>query len=264
VNDHKNSSKPVVEPSIEWAHAFVPDVESLGDFAIGMPGGADVFLNARVFLEGPYRFGSMALDLNKKKLIPRQPPNIYPYNLDPMRSKITLASVPDSVVDWIVLEFKHSLSSSSKRYITCFIKSDGKIVDLDGRSRILLSNSSIDTGAYYVVIRHRNHLAVITADPVKIYPETADQYLDFSKPEFVLGAYNALKPVDIKDNSVLYAMFAGDVDADLLINEKDREMSWIKNDMEGYSIFDINMSGIVNTRDLNYIWNNRGKTAFVP
>ena len=47
-----------------------------------------------------------------------------------------------------------------------FIKSDGTIVDVDGTSPVEFSGAA--SGDYYVVVRHRNHLAVMSAGVVAL------------------------------------------------------------------------------------------------
>ena len=43
----------------------------------------------------------------------------------------------------------------------CFIREDGRIVDLDGTSEVFFRN--VANGNYHLVIRHRNHLLIRTA-----------------------------------------------------------------------------------------------------
>jgi hypothetical protein len=240
-------------------------MDVLGEFTIGLPGGGLLVLMSKVFLEGPYRFGSMAQDLRIKGLVPTSPPDIYPYNLDPNRQFISVRNIPDSVVDWIVLEFRASFTSSDRYYRTAFVKDDGMIVDLDGISPVLLSKGGIDSGEYYIAVRHRNHLSIITENKVSIYPETMEQLVDFTNPSNIMGRTNALKPVGYDPNGkLLWAMFSGDVNGDGVVDQTDLVLSWEERDFEGYYGFDSNMSGIINTRDFNFNWNNQGQATFLP
>jgi hypothetical protein len=263
--DIEGSKIPTIDTLNEWAFSFADGVTTIGDFAIGMPGGMQLALKAMVLLEGPWRFGSMAMDLRIKDLIPKTPPDIYPYNLDPNRPFIVVASIPDSVVDWIVLEFRPSLNSVERYYRTVFVRTDGKIVDLDGKSPVLLSKGGIDSGEYFIAVRHRNHLAIVTEDKIRLYPETVQKVIDFTSPDLLMGRTNALKPVGFDPNgSILFGMVAGDVNGDGIINEQDIIRTWNERDFEGYFSTDNNMSGLINTRDLNYSWNNRGRVSNLP
>lgn len=62
-----------------------------------------------------------------------------------------------------------------------FIKNDGTLVDLDGVSNIKIPTAA--AGNYYVVIIHKNHLAVMTANPITISfsPTLYDMRTDISK-----------------------------------------------------------------------------------
>lgn len=263
--DITSSLVPQIDTLNEWAFSSADGINSLGDFAVGMPGHLLLTLNAKVLLEGPYRFGSMAMDLRFKNIIPTTPPDIYPYNLDPNRQFMAVKSIPDSVVDWIVLEFRPSFNSTTRFYRTVFVRTDGKVVDLDGKSPVMLSKGGVDTGEYFIAVRHRNHLAIITENRVSLYPETVQKIFDFTSPGNLMGRNNALKAVGFDPNgSVLWGMIAGDVNGDGYIDSGDLVKSWDDRDYEGYFSSDINMSGIINTRDLNFSWNNRGKSTFVP
>ena len=44
--------------------------------------------------------------------------------------------------------------------------SDGSVVDLDGSSQVKFNG--IVPGNYYIVIRHRNHLPIMSANPVNL------------------------------------------------------------------------------------------------
>ncbi|MGA2296224.1 MAG: hypothetical protein ABSG15_01600 [FCB group bacterium] len=255
---------PQLDKPNEWGYSFAATVPQLGDFAVGMPGGK-LLLSGRVMLEGPYRFGSMAMDLKMKNLIPTTPPDIYPYNLDPNRSVINVPVLPDSIVDYIVLEFRKTLTDNKPYFRTCFLKVDGNIVDLDGKSPVVLARGGINPGDYFIAVRHRNHLSVITEDTVNLYPTPTPAYVDFSDPNILLGRTNAVKPIGLKiDGSVLFGLIAGDTNGDGKIDAADQLNAWNDRDYEGYLISDINMSGIINTRDFNYVWNNRGRVTLVP
>ncbi len=68
-----------------------------------------------------------------------------------------------------------------------------------------------------------------------------------------------------EDNSIIYGMIAGDINADGNINDDDFLSIWEYRDFMGYiRPEDIRMNGIVTTRDYNISWNNRGRVSLVP
>jgi hypothetical protein len=263
--DLEKSEDAITDPS-GWGSGYTANINALGNFAIGMPGNLYLLaLNALVYLEGAYRYGEMVNDLNKRGLIPKTPPDIYPYNLDPKRTQYFVDAVPDSVIDWIVIEFRNKNSNIKNQYLTCFLRSDGKVVNRKGVYPVNLYNEGIDSGEYYIAVRHRNHLAIVTEEPVRIYPETRDALIDFTKPEILLGRTSAAKPIGFNaDGSLLFGMYAGDVNADGVIDFNDLIITWDQRDIEGYLIPDVNLSGIVTTKDFNFPWNNRGIKSTVP
>lgn len=263
--DIKSSQVPQTDVANGWSFSYATNVTALGDFAIGMPGDIfNVVLNARVFLEGPYRNGSMRNDITAKQLVPLTPPNIYPYNLDPKRTSYVVTKIPDSVVDWIVLEFRRKLISNKPMYVTGFLRQDGRIVDLDGKSPILLNSGNVDSGDFFVSIKHRNHLAIITENPIPIYPDIPEASIDFTNPQILFGRANAVKPLGYDNGSLLFGMIAGDINQDGVINDIDYELTWKARDIEGYFLGDFNMNGIITTKDLNVTWNNRNRSSLVP
>jgi len=263
--DIKSSQVPQTDAANGWSFSYATNVSALGDFAIGMPGDIfNVILNARVFLEGPYRNGSMRNDIAAKQLVPLTPPNIYPYNLDPRRTSYLVTRIPDSVVDWVVLEFRKKLVGSQPLYVTGFLRQDGKIVDIDGKSPILLNSGNVDSGDFFVAVKHRNHLAIITENPIAIYPEIAEANIDFTNPQILFGRTNAVKPLDYTNGKLLFGMIAGDINQDGVINDIDYDLTWKVRDTEGYFFGDFNLTGIITTKDLNVTWNNRNRSSLVP
>ena len=265
--DQTHETVPVIDAVNDWVYNYAVNVSSLGDFAIGMPGDiTHLVLMGKVILEGAYRFGSMQNDLRTKNLIPATPPDIYPYNLDPKRASYNQTAIPDSAVDWILLEFRNKVSSLGVRYISCFVGIDGKIIGRDGSYPLNLYSEGIDSGEYFLAVRHRNHLSVVTENSINLYPEKSPKdTLDFSKPENLLGRENSLRILGFKsDGSLLFGLIAGDINGDGIIDDSDLIGSWEDRDYEDlYKATDINMSGFFNTRDFNFVWNNRGRRSAV-
>ncbi len=124
-------------------------------------------LNVTVFLEGAYSgSGGMNTNLNTSGYIPKnQPFNQSPWNFTGTEHA---DSIPSGVVDWVLVSLRSNTSSSSTVAERAgFLKSDGTIVDLDGTSSLAFV---VDEGYYFVVVEHRNHLPIMSANTVHVYP----------------------------------------------------------------------------------------------
>lgn len=250
--------------STTWGYAFATNVDKTGFFAIG-PDGRSIKVPVLVYalLEGPYRNGNMVADLRARNMIPLTPPLIYPYDLDPNRAFIKVDVIPDSVVDWVVVEFRTQLSGGRRHYKTGFIHQDGSIVDYMTNKPIY-----VDSGTYYVAVHHRNHLAIMTQDAYTFTPGVPS-VLDLYRGGMLLGGANAAKLVDVSmAGSQTFAMIAGDTNGDGKVDRNDYDVletsSWQQRNAEGYNNADTDLNTVVTTKDANVNWNNRGRETLVP
>lgn len=259
----------------------------LGEFAVGMTIAKYLAIMAKAVLEGPHKgYGEMTTFLSDSNIIDRiSPPAEYPYNLDPNRDKIVLDSFPDGVVDWIVLEFREGQAFATNRYYkTCLLTKDGSIVDTNGNKQIQIFGEDTglnvkSAGSLYLAIRHRNHLAVVTQNVIPYSTREATVVIDFTdKSQVYLGnASVKVLGLDLDGNSI-HGLVAGNVDRldvmtsglnEQYINDSDVDFiakmigSWDLNPKRRYYRSDVNMDGIVTSRDYNYSWNNRGYISVV-
>ena len=73
----------------------------------------------------------------------------------------------NAIVDWVFLELRSSTDQTAiVDSRAALVQRDGDIVDLDGISPVSFATAPINS--YYVVVRHRNHLGVMTANPVAL------------------------------------------------------------------------------------------------
>jgi hypothetical protein len=83
----------------------------------------------------------------------------------------------DSVVDWVFVELRDATDNTVVLETrSALLQRDGDVVDIDGVSPLNFVTSSADTD-YYVVVRHRNHLGVMTATAENL---RANASVDFS------------------------------------------------------------------------------------
>ncbi|MEZ5196901.1 MAG: hypothetical protein R2764_10985 [Bacteroidales bacterium] len=210
------------------------------------------FLDLNVFLEGPFNSAGMNTELTSKNLIPlNQPYNVAPWNYAGAES---VTSMPDNVVDWILLEFRDAVDAATATSATTFgwqaalLFSNGKVKGLDGCNTIDFSGSI--TNNLFVVVHHRNHLAVMSANAL-VKAGGVYSY-DFSSG--VSQAYNgSLAHKDL--GAGVYGMLGGDANSDGVINDSDATAVWYSEAGEnGYLASDVTLDGESNNVDKDDVW----------
>jgi hypothetical protein len=196
-------------------------------------------VSIKVFLEGAYAGGgSMRTSLNDAGIIP----TAQPYNTSPWNYSGTehVGSIPPGVVDWVLVQLRFGQTATVATR-AAFLKSNGSIVDLDGSSA--LAFSGILPGNYYIVIRHRNHLAVMSAHAVVLGGLSATYDFTTGSNKY-FGTTSAAKDV----GSGVWGMIAGNADnSDQSCLESDLNVikAGILEGASGYLLADIDMDGDV-------------------
>jgi len=214
-------------------------------------------INVKIFLQGPYSNGVMKKSLNDSSFIPlNQPYNNSPWNF---AGSENVQNIPPGVVDWVLIELRSGTASATiqtKR--AAFIRTDGTLVDLDGTSKVKIEG--VAQGSYYVVVRHRNHLAVMSA--TKITLSSDPSLYDFSTA--ANKAYGSAAQKNLGDGK--YGLYSGDGNANGTINNSDANSVWKQeNGKMGYYAGDFDMNCGVNIVDKNSYWEiNSGKSTKVP
>lgn len=126
-------------------------------------------IQVTLLLEGAYAAqGLMNTALKAGALLPlAQPYNVAPWNYEGTEN---VAAIPADVVDWVLVELRQAATPEAALPATtlsgwpraCLLKSNGTIVGTDGVTPPSLGNPTI-TGNLYVIIRHRNHIAIMSA-----------------------------------------------------------------------------------------------------
>ncbi|MBQ4820604.1 hemagglutinin protein [Aquimarina sp. MMG016] len=159
----------------------------------------------------------------------------------------------DAIVDWVWVELRDKndanqvLASQS-----ALLQRDGNIVGTDG-----VSNLEFDLAAdnYYVMVSHRNHLAILSANTVTLSSTAAT--LDFSSSNTVAqGGANAV--IDL--GTGVFAMLGGDFDENGQVQNSDINSVILLLGGSGYSLADMDMNGQIQNTDINNVMNtNLGK-----
>lgn len=83
--------------------------------------------------------------------------------LDPILLSVT---GDDAIVDWLLLEIRDPATEQVLEYATVALQRDGDIMSEDGQD--LINFPTLVEGDYLVSIRHRNHLALMTDQPMHL------------------------------------------------------------------------------------------------
>ncbi|MBK7257966.1 MAG: hypothetical protein IPI01_09230 [Ignavibacteriae bacterium] len=199
-----------------------------------------------VFLQGPFVLDSMTTDLNGASLIPHQ----HPYSAAPWDYAGTdsVSAVPAHIVDWVLLELRSDSTGVSKVATrAALLKSNGAVVDVDGTSPVQFPG--LMPGSYYVVVRHRNHLAVMSAAPVALTASSApydftsgpDKYYDGDAKEVAPGVFGMWSG-DVTGNGIVKYNGSGN---DRLLVLQRVGGSNVNATVSGYYPEDVNMNGQV-------------------
>lgn len=211
-------------------------------------------LDLKAYLEGPYN-GS---EMNRSLTIYGYTPLNQPYNTDPWNyaGAENVSAMPNlDVVDWILVELREAsggpataTSGTAIATRAAFLMKDGSIKDLDGSYGLFFETDVTDN--LYVVLWHRNHLAVMSNYPLQ---QTGGVYsYDFSSgADQAYGGINA--HIDL--GSGVYGMVAGDGDSNGQIANADKNTVWVlEAGTSGYLNGDFNMDRQVENADKNILW----------
>ena len=215
-------------------------------------------LDVRLLLEGPYAGGSMATALQADGFLPaNQPYSAAPWNYDGDEAA-DLTSIPD-VVDWVLLELRTAPDAAPAARRAALLLSDGSVVDLDGASPVAFAD--LPPGAYRVVVRHRNHLAVMSAEPVSF--DGGSAAYDFTAA--LSQAYSSGAPALVDLGGGDWGLVAGDADGDGRVAAPDN-VAWLgaNGSAPGYLGADLDLSGRIGAPD-NVEWlGANGSVTQVP
>lgn len=213
-------------------------------------------LDVKVFLQGPFHrpTASMFTHLQDQGILPNQ---------SPYGGTETLGSgLPaHSIVDWILVELR--IDTVSTVFTKAgLLRSDGHIVDADGSPFSLTGVPNL-SDSYYIVLRHRNHVHIMSAVPVFIGGQCLMTY-DFTPSQSAANSSFQLPLIQVKLNPLVFAMAAGDENSDGIINATDRVNVRNASGLMGYRSADLSLDGTVNATDRVLVRNNTFKASQVP
>ena len=165
------------------------------------------------------------------------------------------------VIDWVLVELRSGTGAATRASArAALLLRNGDVVDTDGSSP--LAFPGITPGAYYVVLRHRNHLGVMSASAVSLSDSIATGVYSHDFTTSASQAYGSGSLVLLA--SGLFGLISGDATADGEVNALDRNATWNERNSTGYLAGDVTLDGEINALDRNYTWNNRNLVTQIP
>jgi choice-of-anchor B domain-containing protein len=213
-------------------------------------------LNVRAMLDGPYVPGEdlMHDSLRVNGLVPLTEPytalgyaHMNGGGGESIQPAVLNTSGPNAIVDWVVVEVRDPNDPSVVRGTrSALLQRDGDIVRTDGTSAVQFD---LPVNDYHIAVRHRNHLGVMTATPVRV--SVAPKNYDLSNGSMPLFGTEAVRIQGLRAvlwsgntirNSTLSYTGSG--------NDRDPILSVIGGSVPsaviaGYRSEDVNMDGMV-------------------
>lgn len=205
-------------------------------------------LLVKAFLEGAYNTSSNAMNSTLNAILPTtQPYNIAPWNYNGTES---IATSNSNIVDWVLIELRQTSDNSLVSRKAALLHTNGNIYHTDGIQGVDFGTLS---GSYYVVLRHRNHLPIISANAVTLPNITA---YDFSNVNTQVQGGNTT----IRDVNGVRMIKTGDFDSNGILNYADYNvfMAQFLSGNSNYVSSDANFDNNLTTADFDIYFNNLG------
>ena len=219
--------------------------------------GQAVDVAAKVFLGGPLNGSLMNDGLRSAGLIPlTEPYTLLNFHLneagggEQIDASVLSVTGADAIVDWVMMRLRGDQPPYAKQQLRmALLQRDGDIVDLDGVSPVRFP---LLPGSYVLEVHHRNHLGIMSTQPMPPTPTGTPISVDLTLPATPCYGTSARKQV-----GATMALWPGNSLLDHRIaftgsgNDRDRILvavgSTTPNNLTTgqYRLEDINLDGVV-------------------
>lgn len=245
-------------------------------------------VNIKVFLEGCYDMdttGLMTTFLNLKPgsllhrgLLPGQTPidttfpptpTGHPFGGSPWNyvgsddEKSLTPEYTVSVTDWVLVSFReHANDLDAIKQFAGLLHNDGTIEIFDD-CKVRIDSETPES--LYALVEHRNHMGIMTPDPVTI--ERGTYSFDFTVQDSYVNGTIGYGQKKIAPG--VFAMYCGDLhhtpNVSFDINGQDKALWDVENGMfKIYTPSDLNLSGEVSGADIIFWRKNNGTFSVIP
>ncbi len=215
-------------------------------------------LNTKVLLEGAYDGNGTMKTLLTDVLPLEQPYNIAPYNYTGTEA---LSNIPTNMVDWVLVEMRSGtpdLVEANTEVVETkagILQADGSITGVNGEA-LQFTNLTVDEN-YYICIRHRNHLDILSANPV-----IAQASMTYDFTSNMNQAFGDFQQKEMEDGKVV--LHVGDYTQDGVIQISDFD-AWKADPatINTYNVLDGTLDNVVQVTDFDAWILNKAKLGVI-
>jgi hypothetical protein len=173
--------------------------------------------------------------------------------------------IPTNAVDSINIEIRTAFSaagSGTRKFAPAWLLRDGSIRDMADTTKTFVEYDTTD-GLYFLVVRHANHLPVMSAEAQALSVSSLTTY------DFTLGLTQAYGPEAMVQVTTSgpdrFGLVAGNAaGGDARINAADRQTAKSQLNQTGYRAGDVTLNGVVDTQDQAIVRTNTGRETDIP
>jgi hypothetical protein len=181
-----------------------------------------------------------------------------------LASRFPDVAIPSEAVDSINIEIRDSVSaagSTIREFTSAWLLTNGSICSFSDTTKTYAQFVSTAAGQYYIVVRHRNHLAIMSSSSQSLDASTSPGVYDFTTSMSQAFGTDPMEAV-----GSFFALLGGDGNGDGGVDAIDKNTVWRPtNGTSGYLEADFNLDGGVDAIDVNTVWRpNNGTGTQVP
>ncbi len=208
-----------------------------------------VEVQLKIFLQG--FFYSDADTMSSRLRWSNSLPTTSPYS----ENRRTLTSLPQNISDWVLVQLRSTPTGAAMASKSVLLRKDGRLVgDLGQTPRFAIDASD---GNYYLVVKHRNHAAIMSSVAVALSKGSSTLY-DFTVAQNQF--YSSSETVELE--SGIWGLWAGDINRDGHCTTQDYVL-WYNSmvaEESGYSDGDLDGNTMVDNEDYE-LWLSNGRAG---
>lgn len=190
-----------------------------------------------------------------------QPYNTAPYNY--AGSENLSATVGDTIVDWVLIELRGT-STASSAFDNTVVARRAAVLTESGKVRAADQTSLLEfqlesSTPLVVVVYHRNHVPVMSADTIGLNPQGVYSI------DFAHGSNNWFdsNSASVSEDNVKMSA-RGLINSQFGLDQSQAVKVWDARNANGYSAEDVNLDGHVDANDRAELFNDRNVTVTLP